>query len=260
MSEDLATPNTTSVVRRSVRLEPIDVPKAPEVLAATLRKRILAGDYPVGTALPSERDLVAHAQMSRTTVREALRILEAQGFVRIKTGRAGGAFVRLPGEESVANSVGMFIQGRRIRMSALFETREFIEPVLAQLAARRRNDEDIERMEAANSSMERAGASLSDFLQANVDWHISVAEASHNELLVGFMSALSRAIYQSTENQHFVDDDVRRATARAHRAVTRAITSQDEDAAVRRMRRHLHEYASAVTLVEDRVDIEVTTQ
>lgn len=257
MPEKKAGNSEGAPVRRFVQLPPIEVPKASDVLADTLRERILAGDFPEDTALPSERDLVAQSQMSRTTVREALRILEAQGFVKIKTGRAGGAFVRLPSEESVENTVSMFIRGRRIRLAALLETREAIEPMLARLAARHRTDADLLRIEAANEAMEKSMDSRADFLQANVDWHVAIAEASHNELLVGFMSALSRAIYLSTDNERFIDDDVRKGALRAHKAVTQAIKDRDEAAAMRRMSRHLHEYTSTVTLVEDRVEIDV---
>jgi GntR family transcriptional regulator, transcriptional repressor for pyruvate dehydrogenase complex len=257
MSQERATEHAAATVRKFVPLPPIDVPKASDVLADLLRERILAGDFPEDTALPSERDLVAHAQMSRTTVREAMRILEAQGLIKIKTGRSGGAFVRLPGAENVANTVGMLIKGRRIRMTALLETREGIEPMLAQLAARHRTDADLERLAAANVDMAAQGESLADFLRANLDWHVAVAEASHNELLIGFISALSEAIYLSTDNQRFVSAEVRSQTVRAHEAVTAAIKAQDEAAAVRRMSRHLHEYAASVALVEDRVEIDV---
>src|SRR5258707_7489369 len=82
--------------RQPVRLTPMPVPKASDVLADDLRERILLGEFPEGTALPTERDLVAQTQMSRATVREALRILEVQGLIRIKTGPAGGAFVQKP--------------------------------------------------------------------------------------------------------------------------------------------------------------------
>ena len=76
--------------RHGVRLTPLQVPKSSDVLADDLRERILRGDFPEGTALPTERELVSQTRMSRATVREALRILEVQGLVRIKTGRAGG--------------------------------------------------------------------------------------------------------------------------------------------------------------------------
>src|SRR6478609_7890555 len=105
---------TTSGARSSIRLSPLEVPKASDVLANELRERILSGDYVEGTPLPPERELVVQTKMSRTTVREALRILEVQGLVRIKAGRAGGAFVQRPGEQSMADTVALLIRGRQI--------------------------------------------------------------------------------------------------------------------------------------------------
>ncbi len=242
--------------RHAVQLTPMQVPKASDVLADDLRERILRGDFPEGTALPPERELVNQTKMSRTTVREALRILEVQGLVRIKTGRAGGAFVYRPGKESVADSVRLLIRGRQIRIPALLETREAIEPYCAQLAAKHRTDDDLERLDKANEAI-AADGTLADFLHANVDWHVAVAVASHNELLAGFMLALSRSIYEATDTHGFVDADVRRTTLRAHRTVTKAIRDQDPDAASRRMSRHVHSYAEAVMEVEDRAAITV---
>src|SRR5699024_828412 len=110
------------------------------------------------------------------------------------TGRSGGAFVQRPDQESVANSVSLLIRGSRIRMADLLDTRESIEPALARLAARHRTDADLEALEHANEAIEEEGP-LTDFLTANTDWHMAVALAAHNELLTGFMLALSRAIY-----------------------------------------------------------------
>lgn len=231
-------------------------PKASDVLADQLRERILAGEFPEGRPLPPERELVVQTGMSRTTVREALRILEVQGLVRIRTGRSGGAYVQRPGEESVASSVGLLIRGREIRMDSLLETRESIEPHCARLAAKYRTEEDLDRLEAANSAIAEKGP-LAAFLQANVDWHVAVAVGSHNELLTGFMLALSRAIYAATDNQWFVDEEVRRTTVRAHRSITDAIRAKDPEAAERRMGRHVHAYAEAVLEVEERTAIEV---
>jgi len=255
MAAEPATPDS-GPRRHAVRLTPLYVPKSSDVLADDLRERILRGDFPEDTALPPERELVKQTQMSRATVREALRILEVQGLVRIKTGRSGGAYVYRPGHDSMADSVNLLIRARQIRIPALLETREAIEPFCAQLAAQHRTEEDLGHLEAANDSMAAAGT-LAEFLQANVDWHVGVAVAGHNELLTGFMLALSRSIYASTDNQGFVDDDVRQTTLRAHRAVTKAIHAKDPDAARRRMSRHVHSYAEAVLDIEDRTSIEV---
>lgn len=244
-------------VRPAITLGPVDVPKAPDVLARELRERILSGELPEGAALPAERELVKQTQMSRATVREALRILEVQNLVRVKAGRAGGAFVQRPSTASMANTVSMLIRGRQIKLADLMETREALEPFCAELAASKRTAEDLARLDRANDAIADPNADLSRFLQANLDWHVGVAVASHNELLIGFMTGLSQAIYAGTENASFVDESVRDVTARAHKSITRAIRERDAEAAGRRMRRHVHSYASAALEVDQRDSITV---
>src|SRR5260370_11477891 len=119
--------------RPGIRLSPFDVPKASDVLASDLRERILNGELAEGVSLPAERDLVKQTQMSRATVREALRILEVQNLVRVKAGRAGGAFVQRPTTKSMASSVSMLIRGRRIKLVHLMETREALQPSYPKL-------------------------------------------------------------------------------------------------------------------------------
>jgi GntR family transcriptional regulator, transcriptional repressor for pyruvate dehydrogenase complex len=247
----------SSSTRSSVLLKPVEVPKASDVLARELRERILSGELAEGTALPAERELVKQTQMSRATVREALRILEVQNLVRVRAGRAGGAFVQHPTSKSMASSVTMLIRGSKIKLADLMETREALEPFCAELAARKRTDDDLAVLDRANKDIANPDADLEAFLQANLDWHVGVAAASQNELLIGFMIALSHAIYTGTDNAAFVDDDVRAVTARAHRSITNAIRSQDADAAGRRMRRHVHTYAKALLAVDERGAITV---
>jgi GntR family transcriptional repressor for pyruvate dehydrogenase complex len=244
-------------VRSGLLLNPMSVPKASDVLARELRERILSGELVEGTALPAERELVKQTQMSRATVREALRILEVQNLVRVRAGRAGGAFVQRPTTKSMASTVSMLIRGRRIKLADLLETREALEPFCAELAARNRTDEDLAVLDRANDDIAKTGIDLPGFLQANLDWHVGVAVAGHNELLIGFMTALSQAIYTGTENAAFVDDSVRAVTQRAHRSITNAIRSGDAEASARRMRRHVHSYAKAALAVDDREAIEV---
>lgn len=229
--------------RSDVQLAPMSVPKASDVLVNELREKILNGELPEGTPLPPERELVAQTRMSRTTVREALRILEVQGLLRISAGRAGGAFVRRPESGSVVDSVSALIRGQRIQLSTLVEAREAIEPACAQLAAQHRTDEDIAALERANASLANSDASFTEFLQANADWHVAVAAATHNQLLAALMAALSPAIYASTKRESYGAPDARELTARAHKSITDAIRQKDPEGALRRMTRHLRAYA-----------------
>src|SRR6202011_5750456 len=189
-----------SPIRSSVFLDPVEVPKASDVLARELRERILNGELAEGTALPPERELVKQTQMSRATVREALRILEVQNLVRVRAGRAGGAFVQRPTTKSMASSVTLMIRGQKIKLADLMETREALEPFCAELAAQKRTDDDLAVLDRANADIANPDADLAAFLQANLDWHMGVALAGRNELLIGFMTALSHGIYTGTEN------------------------------------------------------------
>lgn len=224
----------------------LKVPRSPDVFAATLRERILAREFPPGMALPPERDLAAQAGMSRTTVRSALKILEAQGLVSIRPGRAGGTFVRQPRTDTVVESIDILIRGRQIALGSLLEVREAFEPPCAGLAARNRTEADLSALLNDLAMMEEAGP-LDEFLDANIGWHGHVAIATDNELLVAFMSAISKAIHAATvKTKFFIDEEVRSLTLRAHRAVTEAIVLQDEERAVRRMARHVHAYSVKV--------------
>jgi GntR family transcriptional regulator, transcriptional repressor for pyruvate dehydrogenase complex len=234
VSEPATTPRTSAAA----------LPKASTALADELRERILRGDFVEDTPLPAERELGSQSGSSRATVREALRILEAQGLVRIKTGRSGGAYVQRLDHDAMVDTVSLLIRGRRIRMTTLLETREAVEPQCAGLAAKYRDDSDLRRLDAAVEATS-VDDTLENFRRGNVEWHVAVAAATHNELLTGLMVALSQAIFVSTDNR-FLDSDWLGQTVRAHRAVNRAIHDRDSVAATRRMGQHVHAYAEAV--------------
>jgi DNA-binding FadR family transcriptional regulator len=241
------------------RFTAVEVPKAADVLAGDIRERILSGALAEGAALPSERELVEQTALSRATVREALRILTVEGLLQIRPGRGGGAFVHRPDRESLASTVQLVIRGQRIRIEALHETREAVEPACAALAAARRTDADLAELDALQRELVAAGAAgdVPRFLRANVEWHGVVARASGNELLIGLMSALSRSIYTSTEIEHFLDDGIRRVTAQAHSKVTHAIRDQDSAGAKRRMERHVCAFAQAAARLDHRERLEL---
>jgi DNA-binding FadR family transcriptional regulator len=230
-------------------IKQISVPKAADVLAHTLREKILKGELAEGTDLPSERDLSERAGASRATVREALRILEGEGLIETRLGRNGGSTVCRPGTEAIERSVGIFIRGQRIRAEAVLETRAAIEPPSARFAALHRTPEDLEELERCQQRLEAASRAkdIDAYLKANLDWHVQVVRASHNELLIAFISAVAQAVYLETNVAGFNSATVRDAVIHAHRAVMDAIRDGDGDAAARRMERHVSAYAADKT-------------
>ena len=229
-------------------ITPIHVPKAADVLAGILREKILDGELHEGADLPNERKLGAQAGLSRASVREALRILEGEGLIATRLGRNGGSAVVRPSGATIERSVGIFIRGQRIRFEAVLETRAAIEPPSARFAALHRTDADLAEILKSHTALEQASAAgdVPAYVRANLDWHVQVVRASHNELLIAFISAVSQSVYLATDLEGFNSVAVRNAVIRAHRRVIDAIEARDGDAAERRMGRHVAAYISDV--------------
>lgn len=235
----------------------VQVQKASDLLAARIREQILTGAFSEGRPLPNERDLAVETGLGRGTIREAFRILENQGLITIKTGRNGGAVVRRPGRSSVEESIETFIRGQQLRLEALLEARAAVEPAAARYAAMHRTVEDIERLKSIQADLETAvaGRDLPKYLRANVAWHLAVVHASHNELLIAFMTAIGEAVHAATEADNFNSDEVRKATLFAHERIIDAIVARDAEAAGRRMARHVDAY---VALIGDKSPVRKT--
>jgi len=232
----------------TVSIDQISVPKAAAVLANALREKILRGDLHAGMELPSERELGEQAGVSRATVREALRILESEGLIETRLGRRGGSSVLRPSSAQIERSVGIFIRGQRIRLQAVLETRGAIEPAAARYAAIHRTEEDLEELGRCQERVEQASRDndVTAYIQANLDWHVQVVRASHNELLIAFIQAVAKSVYVESDIEGFNSPAVRDAVIRAHRRVMDAIQAGDGDAAARRMERHVDAYITNV--------------
>jgi DNA-binding FadR family transcriptional regulator len=217
----------------------INAPKAADVLADALRRRIRSGEWPEGFALPAERDLSVETGLSRTSVREALRMLEVDGLIEIRPGRNGGARVRRPAGDELTRQLELFIWGRNVAAEHLHDVREALEALGAEGAARRRTEADLAELRLRTQSVEASVDDLDRYLDANLAWHMSVVRASHNELLVSFMEVLANAIHVATESEAFDSPEVRRSTLAIHRAILDAIVAGDAAAARRRMARHV---------------------
>ena len=213
--------------------------KSSDLLARELRKQILSGALSDGDALPPERDLVAQTGLSRGSVREALRILEAEQLVRTRPGRSGGSVAVRPGHDALDKSLSMFVLGRQITLLSLLQTREALEPSLAALAAQNRTKDELAQLEQVTLRVEEAFDDVPLFLTENVNWHCAIAAASHNELLQAVMISLSGMVYKATAMENFATPEVRTTVVKTHRRILDAIAKKDAEVARQRMARHL---------------------
>lgn len=213
---------------------PVVTRKTTDLIADQIRQRIFAREFATGELLPSEAELVRQTESSSASVRGALRALEAQGLIQMRSGRAGGAVVRLPGEDELAATVTQLIRGHSLDLDALLEMQQAIEPVCAELAAHHRTDDDVTELRAAVARI-TASADTAAMIEAHGHWHRLVARASHNELLAGLMVALVTWIFTAVEeNAH----EITRVESAAYEEITDAIVDRDAARARARMREH----------------------
>lgn len=228
--------------------------RASEAFSDYLRELILTHDLPSGVVLPPERALVESTGLGRSSVREALRILEAEGHVRRRPGRRGGLVVSLPDANAIVKPLRAFVQSRAISPTDIVATREVIEPACAALAARHHTPADLKPLWDLNADMSRMAEkatsqeSLRNFLATNLAWHKAIINASHNGLLVVVTEALSELILTATDQEYFGTPEIANQIVAAHDRITAAIAAGDAETAQRRMQRHLHAYR---TLLDD---------
>lgn len=224
-------------------IAPVFVPKASDVLAARLRALILDGRIAPGQSLPAERDLVTESGLSRAPVREALRVLESEGLIVTRPGRAGGSVVTRPARASVARSVEQFVRAHGVTVDALLDCRLAVEPMLARRAAELRTAAELAGMEALHAAFVASVGNVESYRRLNLEWHLAVARASRNEPLVALMEAISTPIVDAAQDRHVTTPEIRRAAVKVHGAIMQAIRDQDPRAAFDRMARHLGAYS-----------------
>lgn len=224
----------------------IKVPKSSDVLAERLKQEILSDAYPPGSMLPTERELVSATGLSRGSVREALRILEAQGLVATRAGRYGGSTVSMPSDDHLAGHINIFARGRSIPLKALAEVRLALEPMVAALAAERRTEEDLNELRAISDRIEQTADDVEDleaFLVENVNWHDALSAASHNDLLCALATSVSGLMFEASKLREFASIDLRKRVCVAHRKLLEAIEEGDAGRARRRAEIDIEAYA-----------------
>lgn len=207
---------------------------AHELVVQGIGRRIVAGQYPIGSTLPGDADLMERFGVSRSVLREALKTLAAKGLIEPKT-RVGTRIL----DEKRWNMFDADILSWRLQRGAdapffenLFDIRQALEPLAAASAALRRSDEDIGRIEAAWRSMGPPDQTREGFTAADLAFHRAILDASGNPFLHSIGSVIETALAAAFALSAPVDDPERFALALSqHRAILDAIIARDACAA-----------------------------
>jgi len=204
------------------------------VIVAELRAAITDGTYAHGQRLPAERDLASHFGASRTTVREALRQLEAGSLVTRKVG--SGTFVNQPGPRHSGNIADI------TSPLELMEVREAIEPHLVRMAIVHAAAKDLELLEKALDALEACKGEQTAFSAADEQFHLALAEATGNPLMVWIYSQINEVRCHDQWNemkQKVLSEESILIYNRQHRALVEAIRRRDIERAMMIVTEHL---------------------
>lgn len=208
------------------------VPTASAILAAELRSRIVRDQLPDGTPLESEAELIASSGLSRASVREAIRLLAAEGIITTRRGPGGGIRVSRPDLEVSTRSIAMLLARSGAPLRELLELRLLLEPHAAELAA---------TGDGARAWTDAATAPSDDRLPEMMDFHRVVARHAGNEFLT-----VTLEIVHSLADWHTplesLDEPALDLARRAHRKVAERIREGDAEGAGRAMRAHLEAF------------------
>ncbi|MBK1789481.1 FadR family transcriptional regulator, partial [Prauserella sp. ASG 168] len=212
-----------------------------EQVEERIRVAILSGELKTGDLLPPETELAKQFNVSRTTVREALRSLTTQRLIYKVPGSRGGNFVQLIDHHSlgsaVIDSVHNLLTLGSIEFTEVAEVRQHLEVPAVRLAALNRSAGDVERLRDIVRRQKSASVDDPEVPKLDEQFHSLIAQASGNRVLASFVSAL----HHETEPVHYLDlsPDVGRATVRQHKAIVDAIAERDPDAAEDAIVKHL---------------------
>lgn len=238
------------VVLDLVRLSPLSTPPAWQVVAESLRRKILAGLYRPGDLLPSERQLSDELGVSRITVREAIRVLQGERLLEIRRSNAGGAQVLAPRGRPIAE-IREEMRRDLDRFESILDCRIANEALAARLAARRHEPDQIRSLERTLPAMAEASRGLSaegrseeartaaavEFRHQDSVFHLTLAAIPGNEYLFQIVEWLRAEFFTPLDT--ITRSRNQQDSAGEHRRILEAVRSGDEALAAEAMVQHL---------------------
>lgn len=204
-----------------------------------IKGAILAGDIPPGDRLPAERELAEQFGVSRVTVRDALRILEASGLIEIRVGARGGAIVTLPGTARVGEGIANMLAMSSVGPAHVTEARLVFELGTIALVCERADADDIA---ALSEICERSEAALADgtfSVTLSAEFHTRLAQSTHNPAIGMIIDSFQGPLLMSLQRAKEHAPQMGHEGTQEHWELVRAIEARDVDRAETIMREHL---------------------
>ena len=209
----------------------------PEHLAQLMRNMIFSKELNPGDRFPTETELIQRFGVSRSTVRETIKILKAENVIQIK--RGVGTFITMrPGQ--VTDPLGLNYANKRHLLANLMETRLMIEPKIAAMAAVRATQANLEKLAKILETMSKEDQKSGNHSRIDIDFHTAIAECTQNDVLQRILPIVNESIYVGYTQTMDVPGSFEKAIE-YHRRIYRAIKERDAVLARKEIEEHLIE-------------------
>lgn len=213
-----------------------------ELVADSLLALISDRQLKPGDTLPTERELMQHYGVGRSSVREALRMLESRGLI---SASGSGAFAVADFRNPLNDSLSLLLMVEESSLRELFEVRRIVEGEAIVLATERGDDSHVERMRAATELMRQGLAVQEEYIDADVAFHLTIAEATQNRLVLHLMHALRDQLQRALGSIYRIPGSPEQSVE-DHLRIIEVVAEGRSDEARRRMHEHLSRVEEAV--------------
>lgn len=210
-----------------------------ELIVQQIEESVLKGMLKAGDQLPAERDLALQFGVSRTAVREAVKALREKGLVEAYSGR--GTFITDGTSHAIRQSLGLMIKiGQPSGSNHLAEMRGILEPEIAALAATRIQEPHLILMREAVALMDRAQEDPEAYIEADLDFHLALAEAADNPLILSLLDSIVALLREQRIRIFQVEGGPSRGQYH-HKRILQAVEQHNPEQARAAMRAHLQQ-------------------
>jgi DNA-binding FadR family transcriptional regulator len=221
-----------------IRFADVEVKKLSTALADSITDTILRNGLQPGARLPSEREMREQFGVGRGTLREALRVLEAEGLITVRSGPNGGPVIAKPDAIRLTRLLILLLLAWGATLRSVYEVRIVLEPLTAARAAACATPEQVAELRASVAALTEVVDDEAAVVQENQRFHRQLAEASGNPVLVAFSLALL-AIFDGYEMGTHYPLETRRDIVAIHTTIVDAIAAGNSDASRRASLAHV---------------------
>lgn len=220
-------------------LEPVKKIRLYESIVKQIQNLINEGELHPGQKLPSERELASELNVSRTSIREALRALEMMGYLESKVGVGGGTYIKEITLKNIISPFSKMLLKNDDFIVELLEVRLFLEIESSRLAAMRRTNKDLENMQKGISQMEDEIQLGGSGLNGDNAFHTAISEAADNRVLQQFVYMCGDVLEVEREEHLLTQEGEPQKALSDHKKILEAIKKSDEEKAQNLMRNHI---------------------